>query len=121
MTTQEVAKRYMELEKQGKSTDIVTELYGDNILSIEPEHAAASGMPTRLEGIEAIKAKGKAFSEAIEEVHGGYCGDPIVVGNYFTMAMGMDVTMKGQQRMKMDEIAVFGVADGKIVFEQFFY
>jgi ketosteroid isomerase-like protein len=33
----------------------------------------------------------------------------------------MDVTMKGQGRMKMDEIAVYGVKDGKIVSEQFFY
>jgi hypothetical protein len=35
--------------------------------------------------------------------------------------MGMDVTMKGQGRSKMDEIAVYEVKDGKIVKEQFFY
>jgi hypothetical protein len=33
----------------------------------------------------------------------------------------MDVTMKGQGRMNMDEIAVYEVKDGKIVKEQFFY
>jgi hypothetical protein len=31
------------------------------------------------------------------------------------------VTVKGQGRMKMDEIAVYEVKDGKIVKEQFFY
>jgi hypothetical protein len=35
--------------------------------------------------------------------------------------MGMDVTMKGQDRAKMDEIVVYEVKDGKIVKEQFFY
>jgi hypothetical protein len=31
------------------------------------------------------------------------------------------VTMKGSGRMKMDEIALYEVKDGKIVKEQFFY
>ena len=35
--------------------------------------------------------------------------------------MGMDVTMKGAGRVKMDEIALYEVKDGKIVKEQFFY
>jgi ketosteroid isomerase-like protein len=35
--------------------------------------------------------------------------------------MGMDVTMKGGQRMKMDEVCVFKVKDGKIVSEEFFF
>jgi limonene-1,2-epoxide hydrolase len=35
--------------------------------------------------------------------------------------MGMDVTIKGQGRMKMDEVAVYEVKDGKIVLEHFFF
>jgi len=35
--------------------------------------------------------------------------------------MGMDITMKGQSRMQMDEVAVYEVKDGKIVTEQFFF
>lgn len=35
--------------------------------------------------------------------------------------MGMDVTLKGMGRMKMDEVPVNEVKDGKIVKEQFFY
>jgi len=57
----------------------------------------------------------------VEEVHGGWVSEPIVAGNYISVAMGMDVTMKGQGRMNMDEIAVYEVKDGKIVKEQFFY
>jgi len=54
-------------------------------------------------------------------MHGGYSNEPIVAGNHFAVLMGMDVTMKGAGRMKMDEIAVYEVKDGKIVKEQFFY
>ena len=121
MTTQEVANRYMELEKQGKWMEIQEELYSPEIVSIEPEHAAAMGMQTITNGLDAIKAKGKAFNEMIEEMHGGYCTEPVVGGDYFSVAMGMDVTMKGGQKMKMDEVCVFKVNEGKIISEQFFF
>ncbi len=121
MTTKEVADRYMELEKQGKWNEIQDELYSPDVVSKEPEHAAGMGMPTIATGIDAIKAKGKAFNESIAEMHGGYCSDPVVGGNFFSLAMGMDVTLKSGDKMKMDEIAVFAVKEGKIVSEEFFY
>jgi ketosteroid isomerase-like protein len=111
----------MELEKQGNWAQIQDELYSPDITSIEPEHAAAMGMPTITKGLDAVKAKGAAWNQGIEEMHGGYCSEPVVGGNYFSVAMGMDVTMKGGSRMKMDEIAVFAVKDGKIISEQFFF
>jgi hypothetical protein len=121
MTTQEVANRYMELEKEGKWLEIHDELYSQDAVSIEPEHAAAMGMQTITTGMDAIRAKGKAWNEGIEEMHGGYCSEPVVGGDFFSVSMGMDCTMKGMGRMKLDEIAVFEVKDGKIVKEQFFF
>ena len=73
------------------------------------------------EGLSAIKEKGKRFDEMVEEMHGGYSSAPVVGGRFFSVAMGMDCTMKGMSRQKMDEIAVYEVKDGKIVKEQFFY
>jgi limonene-1,2-epoxide hydrolase len=35
--------------------------------------------------------------------------------------MTLDATMTGMGRMQLDEICVYEVKDGKIVFEQFFY
>ena len=57
----------------------------------------------------------------IEEMHGGYTNTPIVAGNFFACTMGMDITVKGQTRMSMNEVAVYEVKEGKIVHEQFFY
>ena len=120
MTTQEVAAKFNELAQTGQYDKIQTDLYADNAVSIEPAHAAAIGM-VNVESLEAIKQKGAAFNQMVEEMHGGYSTEPVVAGNHFSVAMGMDVTMKGAGRMKMDEIAVYEVKDGKIVKEQFFF
>lgn len=118
MTTKDVANRFNELAQTGQWQQIQDELFADNAVSIEPEHS--QGMRS-VQGIESIREKGKQFGEMVEEMHGGFSNEPQVAGNHFAVAMGMDVTMKGQGRMKMDEIAVYEVKDGKIVKEQFFY
>jgi len=121
MTTQEVANQYYEMIKQGKQVQIQQELYSHDIVNKEPEHAIAMGVPTITKGLDSVQAKSKARSEMIEEVHSFYCTEPVVAGNFFTVAMGRDVTFKGRPRMSIDEVAVFEVKEGKIVTEQFFY
>ena len=118
MTTQQVADRYYELAQMGQFDQIIDEFFVANTCSIEPENA--EGM-TSAYSLEEIKAKNLAFSEVIEEMHGGYTNAPIVSENHFAVVMGMDVTMKGQGRVKMEEIVVCEVRDGKIVREQYFY
>ena len=118
MTTRKVADRFNELSKQGNWEQIQEELFSDDAESIEPPHS--QGLKTA-KGKKALKQKGEMFNSMVEEMHGGYSSDPLVAGNHFAVAMGMDVTMKGQGRSKMDEIAVYEVRDGKIVKEQFFY
>lgn len=120
MTTKEVAARFMEFANEGKFDAVQDELYADDCVSIEPDKADAMGM-VNAKGLPAIKEKGKRFNEMVEEMHGGYTNEPIVAGNHFSVAMGMDVTMKGVGRVTMDEIAVYEVKEGKIVKEQFFY
>ena len=118
MTTQEVANRFNELAQQGNWDRIQEELYADDAESIEPPHAR--GLQSA-KGREALKQKAEQFGSTVEEMHGGYSSEPLVAGNYFAVAMGMDATMKGMGRVKMDEIAVYEVKDGKIVKEQFFF
>ncbi len=118
MTTQDVANRFHELAQTGQWNQIQDELFAENALSIEP--ANSPGLQS-VEGLDAIREKGKGFEESVEEMHGGYSNEPQVAGNYFAVAMGMDATFKGMGRQKMDEIALYEVKDGKIVKEQFFY
>ncbi|MBC7948109.1 MAG: nuclear transport factor 2 family protein [Chitinophagaceae bacterium] len=118
MTTQEIANRLSELLKENKWTQIQEELFSENAKSIEPAHS--QGMQS-VEGLENIKKKGEAFDEMVEEMHGGWASEPIVGGNFIAVSMGMDVTFKGMERTKMEEIALYEVKDGKIVREEFFY
>jgi hypothetical protein len=118
MTTQEVANRFNELAQTGQWEQIQNELFADNAVSIEPP--GSQGLQS-VEGLPAIKEKGKRFSEMVEEMHGGYSTAPVVGGRFYSVGMGMDCTMKGMGRQKMDEIALYEVKDGKIVREQFFY
>ena len=120
MTTEQVANRFFELSKEGKFDVILNELYSNDCVSIEPDHGVEEGL-TNANGLDEIKLKGQKFNESIEAMHGGYTGEPIIGGTHFSLTMGMDVTMKGRDREKMDEIYVYEVKKGKIVKEQFFY
>ncbi len=117
MTTKEVAARFWELAQEGKYSQIQEELYGEDVRSVE---ASEDFLPS-VQGLDKVREKDKTFNAMIEAMHSGYCTEPAVGGNFFTCAMGMDATFKGQGRMQMDEVAVYEVKDGKIVLEQFFY
>lgn len=117
MTTQEVADRLVELCRQGQFKQAQEELFSENIVSIEP---GSPKMP-RVEGLQAIIAKGEQFQSMIEEQHGGSVSDPLVAGAYFSVTMMIDVTMKDAGRMAMDEICAYEVRDGKVVTEYLFY
>ena len=117
MTTQEVADRFYELAQQGNFDKIQDELFDEDAKSIEPSYSNWENV----QGLDKIKEKAQKWQAMVEEMHGGYTNKPQVAGNFFVCIMGMDVTVKGQPRMKMDEVALYEVKDGKIVLEQFFF
>lgn len=119
MTTKEVADSLAALCSQGKFHEAVEKLYSDDCVSMEA--AAPPGGSRESKGIEAIKAKGEWWV-ANHEVHSATVEGPLVAGSHFSVAFKMDVTFKPQsKRFTMEEIAVYKVADGKIVYEEFFY
>jgi hypothetical protein len=118
LTTKDIANRLSDLFKENKWTEALDELFSQDAESIEPPQA--QGLAS-VKGLDNIKKKGEQFNEMVEAMHGGYVSEPVVAGNHIAFAMGMDVTLKGMGRKKMDEIAVYQVQDGRIVKEQFFY
>jgi hypothetical protein len=118
MTTQQIANRFYELAQQGSWEQIQDELFSTEAKSIEPP--GSEGL-SNVEGIDGIKRKAAEWNNMVEATHGGYCNQPQVAGKFFTCTMGADVTIKGQGRTTMDEVALYQVKDGKIVSEQFFY
>ncbi len=119
ITTQGIADRFYYLIQRNEWNKI-KELYAWDAVSIEPRHSITYGLYTVI-GLNGIKEKAKTFKTNIEEIHSEYYNSPEVAGNFFSIAMGMDVTIKGTGRHQIDEIAVYEVRDGKIIKEQFFF
>lgn len=118
MKTQELAQKLVAFMRQGQMMEAQADLYADDAVSIEPEGGM---MPSVTKGKAAIAEKGKQFAAMIEERHGGEISDPVVGGDFFSVSMMLDATMKGMGRLKLEEICVYEVKNGKIVKEQFFF
>ncbi len=121
MTTHEIAHQYYVLASQEKWSDIQEKFHDEQVVCQEPEHAALRGVPVLTKGKEEVKAKSRKSRDMIETVHFQSCSEPIVGGDFFSVVLKRDVTMKNKQRMEMEEIGIFHVKEGKIVSEQFFY
>ena len=119
MTTKEIAQRLKKLCEAGEFEKAQKELFSKDAISIEPE--ASQGFAKETHGLDGILEKGKKWSSMVAESHALEVSNPVVAGNSFAVTMRMDVTMKGQSRMMLDEVAVYKVVDGKIVSEQFFF
>ncbi|MCT7061882.1 SnoaL-like domain-containing protein, partial [Salmonella enterica] len=74
-----------------------------------------------VKGLDAILEKGKRFQANVVQMHGLEVSEPLIAGNWFSVVMTMDVTMKENGRVTMNEICVYLVKDDKKVSEQFFY
>jgi ketosteroid isomerase-like protein len=119
VTTQEVASELVRLCSQGQYEEATKKLYSPNIVSVEP--GAPPGQSRETTGLDGVLQKGKWWIEN-HEVHSQQVEGPLVAGSHFSVAFKMDVTHKpNNQRFQMQEIAVYRVADGKIIREEFFY
>ncbi|WP_223654159.1 nuclear transport factor 2 family protein [Hymenobacter psoromatis] len=117
MTTQQLADRLVHLCRQGLNAQARAELYADTAVSLKPENGTFR--PVR--GLEAIQAEGAAFLNLVETMHELVVSAPLLGERYFSVAMQMDMTLRGPGRQQVSEICVYQVADGKIVQEQFFF
>lgn len=119
MTTQEIADTLVKLCSEGKYVEAMKSLYSPDIVSMEA--GAPPGMSRESKGIAAVMAKAEWWG-ANHEVHSETVEGPLVAGSHFAVVFKMDVTFKPQnKRFQMEEIAVYRVDGGKIVYEEFFY
>jgi ketosteroid isomerase-like protein len=119
MTTQEVADKLAKLCTEGKFHEAMEALYSPDIVSMEA--GAPPGQSREAKGLAAVRAKGEWWA-ANHEVHSVKVEGPIVAGAHFAVTFKLDVTFKPQsKRFTMEEVAVYKVADGKVVYEEFFY
>jgi hypothetical protein len=119
MTTNEIAKKYFELCKEGKNEECLNALFGKDAVSVEA-HAPPGGERTA-KGLEAIRAKSKWWTDN-HTVHKAEMFGPYPHDDRFAVRFLYDITHKpSSKRMTMDEVGIFTVTNGKITREEFFY
>jgi hypothetical protein len=119
MTTKEVADTLVKLCSEGKFHEATKTLYSPDIVSMEA--SAPPGGSREAKGLAAVMAKGEWWT-ANHEVHSAKVEGPLVAGSHFSVTFKLDVTFKPQnKRFTMEEVALYKVANGKVVYEEFFY
>jgi hypothetical protein len=116
MNTQELAVAFTDLCRAGKFDEAAQRFWSDDVVSREP----MPGEMSEAKGRAALEAKA-AWWYANHEVHNIEVGGPYVHGDQFVIRFTMEVTPKGQARMKMDEVGVYTVKNAKVIEERFFY
>ncbi|MBY4895230.1 nuclear transport factor 2 family protein [Rhodobacteraceae bacterium N5(2021)] len=93
--------------------------YHPDAVSVEAADYSGSGRETR--GVEGIRGKHAWWNDTFE-THGGDVQGPFLHGDdRFAVIFSIECTEKASgERMDMTEVAVYTVADGKIVREEFF-
>jgi hypothetical protein len=117
--TMKVGQQLVDLCKRGENLKAIDQLYATDIESLEP--LSSEGMNEKSRGIEAIRKKNVAWNDSME-VHSMELEGPFPFGDRFAVHYKIDATdKKKKERMKMEEVAIYTVHNGKIIREEFFY
>src|SRR5690349_9099634 len=104
MTTNDVAKRYMELVKEHKNEQCLSELFAPDAVSVEA--GGPPGKDRAARGLEAIRAKSQWWNEN-HIVHSASAEGPYPHDDRFAVRFSFEVTFKPEnRRFSMNEIGV---------------
>lgn len=119
MSTMKIGEEMVALCRVGKNEEALDRLFSPDVESVEA--AEMPGIGRVQKGLAAVKGK-NAWWIANHEVHSAEALGPYPNGDRFIVHFRYEVTPKETgKRTKMDETALYTVANGKIVKEEFFY
>jgi ketosteroid isomerase-like protein len=119
MNTLEIGMKMVELCREGKNDEAIKTLFSKDIVSVEA--GAPPGQDATTKGMEAVLGKGKWWVDN-HIIHSAKAEGPWPHGDRYIVRFTYDVTFKpDNKRFTMDEAALYTVANGKVVKEEFFY
>jgi hypothetical protein len=119
MTTMEIGKKLVELCSNGQNQQAMESLYAQDIVAVEA--GAPAGMARESKGLQAVLGKAKWWADN-HTVHSAKVEGPWPHDERFIVRFSYDITFKATgKRSTLDEAALYTVANGKIVREEFFY
>ncbi|MEO1238155.1 MAG: nuclear transport factor 2 family protein [Pseudomonadota bacterium] len=120
MTLMEIANELVAGCREGRERENLDKLYAPDAVSVEAADMSGQGRETH--GLDGIKGKHEWW-DANNEMTGGSVSDPFPHGDdrfaVIFEAQGKDKS--SGEAFEMKEVAVYHVAGGKIVREEFFY
>ena len=122
MTTKEIADQLVALCRAGRNIEAVNTLLSADVVSVEARGDAP--MPATMSGRDVIRGKNEWWVNN-HKVHSAEVKGPFPNGDRFAVLYNFVVTplagaMAGK-KVRMEEVALYTVADGKITREEFFY
>lgn len=120
MDIREIAGELVAGCRERRETENLDKLYDPDAVSVEA--MGMGGIDPVTTGIDGIRGKHEWWTSA-HEVHGIEVEGPFLHGDdRFAVIFGMDTTEKATgKRITGREVAIYHVANGKIVREEFFY
>jgi ketosteroid isomerase-like protein len=120
-TASEIGNQLVAFCQAGQNLESINTLYADDIVSVEAFAPPGAG-DRAVKGIDAVRKKHDWWT-ANHEVHSAETYGPYPHGDdRFAVRFVYDLTNKPSgKRNTMDEVAVYTVANGKIVREEYFY
>ncbi len=118
MITHEIANRLAEFCNKGDFETAQKELFANDAVSIEPY--ATPAFEKEIKGLDNIIEKGHKFDSMVEKMNSLSVSEPICADNSFAFTLTMDAVMKEMGPLKMTELCVYEIKDGKIISEQFY-
>ena len=122
MTTKEVGDQLVGLCRAGRNLEAVDTLLSADVVSVEARGDEI--MPAQMNGRAAVRGKNQWWQDN-HKIHSAEVKGPFPNGDRFTVIYNFVVTpvagpMAGR-KVRMEEVALYTVADGKITREEFFY
>ena len=120
MEIKEIGRKLVSLCREGRNRDAIDELYADTVVSVEAD--TPPGEDRAVEGIEAVRKKNEWWEES-HEVHTVQVDGPFTHGDdKFAAVFDIEATyLPDDEKHHLQEVAVYTVANGRIVREEFFY
>ena len=117
MSLQTVARKFVELCRQGKNFDVMRTMYAADIVSVEGD-----GKETAGQGPVIKKSENWGTDNTF---HGETVAGPFFNGaapNQFAVYFTLDITPKATgRRVAREEVGIYTVINDKITREQFYY
>ncbi len=112
-----IANQLVKLLRDKRFVDAQEQLFAEDAINQEPE----TFKERSVFGLKAMIQKEKRFLSTIKQWNHFEVSEPLISRNHFSIRMMTDVLLTNNQKVCIDEIIVYEVANDKIIKEQFFY